>query len=105
LAQAGEAEIVCIIRPINRPGAASRVVILNRASRRFVEYLADEIDDRPEIVETTLESRDKTPAGRQPSATRKVQRPTTVDGMAAEPAQPTKPQPSGAQAYRRQRSS
>jgi thiol-disulfide isomerase/thioredoxin len=115
LAQAGEAEIVCIIRPINRPGAASRVVILNRASRRFVEYLADEIDDRPEIVETTLQSRDKIPAARQTVATRQVQRPTSADGVAAESAlspktqapkfQSPNSQPSGPQAYRRQRSS
>lgn len=54
LEQAGEAEIVCIIRPIHQPRAASRVVILNRASRRFVAYLSDELDSQDDIHETTL---------------------------------------------------
>jgi hypothetical protein len=68
LEQAGESEIVCIIRPINQPGAASRVVIMNRPSRRFVEYLSDEMDDRPEIVETTLKADDTRPPRRKPIA-------------------------------------
>ncbi len=57
LEQAGEAEIVCIIRPIHQPRAASRVLILNRASRKFVEYLSDEMESQQEITETTLKSK------------------------------------------------
>lgn len=79
LEQAGEAEIVCIIRPINKPGAPTRVVILNRASRRFVEYLSDEeMDDRPEIRETTLTTDDEKPRQRKAMSTQKVKRPATV---------------------------
>ena len=74
LEQAGEAEIVCIIR---QPGAASRVVILNRASRRFVEYLSDEMDDRPDIHETTLKAHEEKSLPRKPAATQKVRRPAT----------------------------
>jgi thiol-disulfide isomerase/thioredoxin len=61
LEQAGEAEIVCIIRPIHQPRAASRVVILNRASRRFVAYLSDELDLQQDIHETTLTSKESKP--------------------------------------------
>jgi thiol-disulfide isomerase/thioredoxin len=61
LEQAGEAEIICIIRPIHQPRAASRVVILNRASRRFVAYLSDELDTQEGIHETTLSSKAATP--------------------------------------------
>jgi thiol-disulfide isomerase/thioredoxin len=82
LEQAGESEIVCIIRPINQPGAATRVVIMNRASRRFVEYLSDEMDDRADILETTLTSDEekpprRKPVAKQPVTTQKVKRPAT----------------------------
>ncbi|MBS0263232.1 MAG: trypsin-like peptidase domain-containing protein [Planctomycetes bacterium] len=73
LQQAGEAEIVCIIRPL-KPGAESRVVILNRASQRFVDYLTDELDERPNIVETSLQAADDTPAPPKAPAIRKVKR-------------------------------
>jgi thiol-disulfide isomerase/thioredoxin len=111
LEQAGEAEIVCIIRPINQPGAISRVVILNRASRRFVEYLADELDERPEILETTLQSQEQQPKVRNASSTQKVKRPTNPakktasTGDATESASPSETKSSGPKAYRRNRSS
>lgn len=38
------AEVVCIIRSPNNPRAASRVVIINRASRKFVSDLLGEVD-------------------------------------------------------------
>ncbi len=72
LEQAGEAEIVCIIRPIHQPRAASRVVILNRASRRFVAYLSDELDSQQDIHETTLTKKDEKP--RPPAKTQEVKR-------------------------------
>lgn len=37
-----EAEVVCIIRPRNNPGAKSEVIILDRASPEFLERLAAE---------------------------------------------------------------
>lgn len=43
-----EAEIVCIIRPLKRPQDASRVVIINRASSKFVKYLKGEMQSQPQ---------------------------------------------------------
>lgn len=42
-----EAEVVCIIRPLNKPRAASRIVIINRASSKFVSYLTHEMSSQP----------------------------------------------------------
>ena len=47
LDQAGEAEVVCIIRPLNKPQSASRVVIINKASSKFVSYLSGEVENQP----------------------------------------------------------
>jgi hypothetical protein len=41
---ANGAEVVCIIRSTDNPRAASRVVIINRASRKFVADLLGEMD-------------------------------------------------------------
>ncbi|WP_339728955.1 thioredoxin domain-containing protein [uncultured Gimesia sp.] len=46
--QAGEAEVVCIIRPLNKPQSASRVVIINKASSKFVSYLSGEVSNQPQ---------------------------------------------------------
>ena len=43
----GEAEVICIVRPLNQPKSASQVVIINRASSRFVSYLTQELQDQP----------------------------------------------------------
>jgi hypothetical protein len=104
LEQAGEAEIVCIIRPVNQPRAASRVVILNRASRRFVEYLSDEMDTQPDIRETTLTAK----APRKMASVQKVERQTTSNphgssDKAAAASEEDRPQPTGPQPYRRNR--
>mgnify|MGYP002623261188 CR=1 FL=1 len=40
---AGDAEVVVIIRPRGQPNAASRVVIINQASRKFLSYLDGEL--------------------------------------------------------------
>lgn len=64
LAQAGEAEVVCIVRPLNNPRAASRVVIINRASPKFVAYLTGELEDqiRPTSARVaTADSRNSRP--------------------------------------------
>ncbi len=99
LEQAGAAEVVCIIRPINQPRAASRVVILNRASHRFVEYLSDEVESQPEIRETTLTTRK--PKESRTDAIQKVRRPVPGDTACAQADEPA--QPVGPQAYRRKR--
>ncbi|REJ84063.1 MAG: hypothetical protein DWQ29_12090, partial [Planctomycetota bacterium] len=40
---AGDAEVVVIIRPRGQPNAASRVVIINQASQKFLSYLDGEL--------------------------------------------------------------
>jgi hypothetical protein len=47
LESAGEAEVICIVRPLNQPKSASQVVIINRASSRFVSYLTQELKEQP----------------------------------------------------------
>jgi len=44
LASASGAEVICIIRSSANPRAASRVVIINRASRKFVDDLLGEVN-------------------------------------------------------------
>src|SRR5690606_18986157 len=61
LAAAGDAEVICIIRDRNQPEAPSRVVIIDRASPTFLNYLGGEV--KP----TAMESRSAVP---QPSSTR-----------------------------------
>jgi hypothetical protein len=39
-------EVICIIRPINQPKGQSRVVVINRASRRFMAYLTSDMKDQ-----------------------------------------------------------
>lgn len=41
-----ESEVVCIIRPLNNPRAASRVVIINRASSKFLAQLSGELEQQ-----------------------------------------------------------
>jgi hypothetical protein len=41
-----ESEVICIIRPVNQPHAPSRVVVVNRASRKFMAYLTGEMKDQ-----------------------------------------------------------
>jgi thiol-disulfide isomerase/thioredoxin len=46
LEQTGESEVVCIIRPLKNPRATSRVVIINRASTKFLSQLNGELDQQ-----------------------------------------------------------
>jgi len=55
LAAAGEAEVICIIRPLGKPNAASRVVVINRASSKFVSYLKGEVQRQPHPTMRTIE--------------------------------------------------
>ncbi|MEX0700927.1 MAG: thioredoxin domain-containing protein [Planctomycetales bacterium] len=50
LASAGDAEVICIIRAHDDPQANSRVVIINRASPKFVSYLTGELAEQPQTV-------------------------------------------------------
>jgi thiol-disulfide isomerase/thioredoxin len=45
--KAGESEVICIIRPVGNAQAASRVVIINRASPKFLSYLEGELEAQP----------------------------------------------------------
>jgi hypothetical protein len=104
LGAAGEAEVVVIIRPINKSGAASKVVILNRASQRFVDYLRDEMDDRTDIQETTLQA-DEKPTQRKPIAMQKVKRQTTPEaGAPTADVDDASAESTGPRPYRRKRS-
>jgi len=47
----GGAEVVCTIRPLNGDGP-SEVVVINKASQRFIRYLRGELDQEP--IETSL---------------------------------------------------
>lgn len=58
-ADTGEAEVICIVRPLDKPRDASRVVIINRASGKFLSYLENEVNGQP--VPTQLH----VPANRQ----------------------------------------
>jgi thiol-disulfide isomerase/thioredoxin len=61
LAAAGDAEVICIIRDRSQPGSPSRVVIIDRASPTFLNYLGGEV--KP----TAMNSRTAQP---QPPSTR-----------------------------------
>ncbi|HEX6986484.1 MAG TPA: trypsin-like peptidase domain-containing protein, partial [Planctomycetaceae bacterium] len=47
-----EMEATVILRPLNKPGAPSEVIVINKVSNRFRRYLKGELDSRP--VETSL---------------------------------------------------
>ena len=50
LASTEDAEVICIIRRHNEPRESSRVVIINRASPKFVSYLTGETRDQPQMT-------------------------------------------------------
>ncbi|QDT91262.1 thioredoxin domain-containing protein [Gimesia algae] len=66
LDQAGEAEVVCIIRPLNKPQSASRVVIINKASSKFVSYLSGEVENQPMPTSARFQPAEKLSAADQP---------------------------------------
>ena len=53
----GEAEVICIIRPLNGSNAESRIVVINRASSQFVRYLRGELRSQPQTTAKYLASR------------------------------------------------
>jgi len=55
----GPAEVTCVIRLLDHPNSASRVVILDRASPKFVAYLTDELNRQDSIQKTTLKVSDR----------------------------------------------
>ena len=54
LEQSGEAEVVCIVRPLNNPRAASRVVIINRATTKFLAQLTSELDHQAQPTSVVI---------------------------------------------------
>jgi thiol-disulfide isomerase/thioredoxin len=65
--QEQEAEVICIIRPLGRQQAASRVVIINRASPKFMNYLSDELQDQPHATMHRVRTADQTFGSRMPT--------------------------------------
>jgi hypothetical protein len=60
------------------------------------------MDDRPEILETTLSADEEQPPRRRPMTTQKVKRPATMSASdAAASADSESDKPKGPQAYRR----
>lgn len=58
--QSGDAEIVCIIRPHGNPRASSRIVVIHKASRKFVQYLEGELKTQPQMTSHRINERQAT---------------------------------------------
>jgi len=56
----GDAEVVCIIRPLDNPRAESRVVVIHRASSKFVNYLQNELHNQPRTTARYVSENDST---------------------------------------------
>lgn len=91
LAGAQDAEIVCVIRPIGKPQAASKVVVIHRATPDFVSQLTGELENQPEMNRTSLRkpAPAKAPA-RRPVVTAKA---NTSRSLSVKPVADGKPRP------------
>lgn len=56
LQNVGEAEVVCIVRQLDKPQAASRVIVINRASPKFLSYLSNELNGQPTPTSDRVET-------------------------------------------------
>jgi thiol-disulfide isomerase/thioredoxin len=65
LAAAGDAEVICIIRDRTQPDAPSRVVIIDRASATFLNYLGGEV--KPTAMKSQLVQPPATRVNRVPA--------------------------------------
>lgn len=74
LERSGAAEVVCIIRPIDDPQAASRVVIINRASPKFVSYLTGELERQPQPTSGTIRLDEEAPQAATDAAPERYRR-------------------------------
>ncbi|MEO1994768.1 MAG: trypsin-like peptidase domain-containing protein [Planctomycetaceae bacterium] len=74
MAESAQAEIVCIIRPLRGSQESSRVIILNRASDKFVKYLAAELKSQPQPTMKSF----RRPATDEPKWASDPWRPETV---------------------------
>lgn len=96
----GPAEVVCVIRPINKPRGASRVVVINRASSKFISYLTNELETQAEIQPTSLSSSKGAPRSvRKPVAPTSMERDRSFDHESADDAAPRST--TGPRPYRR----
>ena len=50
-----ESEVICIVRPLNDPQAASRIIVINRASSKFMSYLKGELKSQPRPTSMPVE--------------------------------------------------
>lgn len=89
LENAGEAEVVCIVRSLDDPQAASKVVIINRASSKFVSYLTDELDPQRQPITTALKV-SGTPGDKAHSARRAQKKSRATLQVGGVPVSPTR---------------
>ncbi len=57
--KSGGAEVICIVRSLDNPRAASEVVIINRASPKFVQYLRNEVSTQPRKTSRSVRWQDQ----------------------------------------------
>lgn len=90
-----EAEVICIIRPLNNPQATSRVVIINRASGQFMRYLQGELEDQPKPTSIRV------PHGEPMPAALDSEEQGTAAPVPHSRTRADRPQPQATQRYRR----
>jgi thiol-disulfide isomerase/thioredoxin len=89
LAAAGseDAEVICIIRPVHRTGN-SKVVIINRASRKFMAYLTGEAKDQ---LQPTMGQTDAPPAAPASAVTESTNAPSSINTASTQTTSAWKP--------------
>jgi hypothetical protein len=105
-----EAEVICIIRSLNDPRSASHVVIINRASPKFLAYLRGELQQQQPTTTRTFQpdKRQSAPFPATPQTTNKPRSEIVTQPQPSwRPAETDRPQaeefiiPSALRRYRR----
>lgn len=80
-----ESEVICIIRPRNQSEAASRVIVINRASPKFMSYLTNELHQQPHTTTASVPLDEPMPGAQsQPRpAAQRLSRSALVGGATA----------------------
>ncbi len=76
----GESEVICIIRPAGGSEAASRVIVINRASPKFMSYLTNELNQQPHPTTASVRH-DKQAHSSEPQRTAVLDRPLSRSGL------------------------